>query len=149
QAAFAKWASHLFIDEAHHIKAPTWEYLKERFKERPVLQFTATPFRNDGKLVDGRPIFTYPLRKAQAEDYFRPITFRPVAEFFPQAGDEAIARRAIEQLPTDIGNGLDHLIMARTEDIARADAVLPIYEALGGEFKPLLLHSKQTKAQRT
>ncbi|MDX2388320.1 hypothetical protein GHK29_34085 [Sinorhizobium medicae] len=43
QAVVSDWASHLFVDEAHHIAAKTWRALKQRFGQRPVLQFTATP----------------------------------------------------------------------------------------------------------
>jgi hypothetical protein len=148
QTALADCSTHLFIDEAHHIKAPTWEGVKGHFKEKPILQFTATPFRNDGKLVDGKPIFTYPLRKAQTEEYFRPVTFRPVIEFFPAVADEKIAARAVEQLRSDLQNSFDHLVMARTEEIKRAEEVLPIYSGIAAEFKPLLLHSKLTRTER-
>lgn len=148
QRALAESSSHLFIDEAHHIKAPTWDRLKAHFKEKPVLQFTATPFRNDGKLVDGKAIFTYPLRKAQAEGYFRRITFRPIVQFYPSLADKEIARRAIEQLRSDLDKGFDHLIMARAEEISRAKEILPIYENLAADFEPLLLHSELTRAER-
>lgn len=148
QRALAQCSSHLFIDEAHHIKAPTWDRLKAHFTEKPVLQFTATPFRNDGKLIDGKAIFTYPLRKAQAEGYFKRITFRPVVEFYESAADEKIARRAIEQLRSDLNRGFDHLLMARADEIRRAKEIFPIYEALADDFKPLLLHSELTRAER-
>jgi len=69
--------SHLFIDEAHHAEAPTWSVFKGRFKERRILQFTATPYREDGKPLDGDIIFKYPLKRAQKEEYFRPIRFEP------------------------------------------------------------------------
>ena len=119
--------------EAHHIKAPTGDRLKAHFTEKPVLQFTATPFRNDSKLIDGKTIFTYPLRKVQAEGYFKRITFRPVVEFYESAADEQIARRAIEQLRADLDQGFDHLLMARAEEIRRAKETFPIYETLAGE----------------
>jgi superfamily II DNA or RNA helicase len=44
---------YLFIDEAHHAEAPTWIAFKEQFRGRRVLQFTATPFREDGRPLDG------------------------------------------------------------------------------------------------
>jgi superfamily II DNA or RNA helicase len=53
QEAMAARCSHLFIDEAHHAEAPTWSTFKERFTAKRVLQFAATPFREDGKLLDG------------------------------------------------------------------------------------------------
>jgi superfamily II DNA or RNA helicase len=148
QEALAHCASHLFIDEAHHIKAPTWDALKAHFKDKPVLQFTATPFRNDGKLVDGKPIFTYPLRKAQVEGYFRRITFQPVAEFLSDAADEAIAVKAVNQLRGDLDSGFDHLVMARAEEIRRAEEIYPIYQRLAPEYNPLLLHSELTQGER-
>lgn len=37
------------VDEAHHIEAECWKKIKIHFKEKKILQFTATPFRNDGK----------------------------------------------------------------------------------------------------
>src|SRR5262249_9293375 len=36
----------LFIDEAHHVAAPTWKAFKELFAKNRIIQFTATPFRN-------------------------------------------------------------------------------------------------------
>jgi superfamily II DNA or RNA helicase len=49
QDRVAHHCPYLFIDEAHHAEAPTWSAFKERFNGRRVLQFTATPFREDGK----------------------------------------------------------------------------------------------------
>lgn len=46
--------SHLAIDEAHHIKASTWAKIKTTFWNKPVIQFTATPYRTDGQRVDGK-----------------------------------------------------------------------------------------------
>ena len=53
QERMAEHCSHLFIDEAHHIAARTWQAFKSKFDSRIVVQFTATPFRTDGKKVDG------------------------------------------------------------------------------------------------
>lgn len=89
QRRMAELCTHLFIDEAHHISARTWDALRKRFTERPIVQFTATPFRNDGKLVDGKVVFNYPLRKAQAEGYFKQIRFKPVDEFDLQEADQS------------------------------------------------------------
>ncbi|WP_182116587.1 DEAD/DEAH box helicase, partial [Morganella morganii] len=51
--------THLIVDEAHHIEADKWSKIKSYFSDKPVFQFTATPFRSDGKRVDGRVIFEY------------------------------------------------------------------------------------------
>lgn len=81
QARFAHHCPYLFIDEAHHVEAPTWDRFKDKFRNGRIVQFTATPFREDGQLIDGKIIFRYPLRKAQAEGYFRPIRFDAVEIF--------------------------------------------------------------------
>src|SRR5690606_35834473 len=53
--------SDLFVDEAHHAIAATWNAIRQRFVTKRTLQFTATPFRRDGKRADGRIIFNYKL----------------------------------------------------------------------------------------
>jgi superfamily II DNA or RNA helicase len=141
QAKIAEHCSHLFIDEAHHVPANTWYAFKQRFRAKKVLQFTATPFRRDGRLVEGRQIFAYPLRKAQAEDYFRPLKFVPLDIFPEAAGHKVIAEAAIHQLKEDLAAGFDHLIMARVDSIARAKATLKIYES-AGDVPAVVIHSK-------
>jgi superfamily II DNA or RNA helicase len=134
----AAHCTHLFIDEAHHAEAPTWSAFKAGFRERRILQFTATPFREDGKPLDGKIIFEYPLRKAQEEGYFNPIRFRRVVEFNQKRADEAIARTAIEQLRSDYDKG--HILMARAENVKRAQEVFKHYQQYA-EFKPVQLHT--------
>lgn len=138
QDRMAHYCPYLFIDEAHHAEAPTWSGFKKRFKERRVLQFTATPFREDGKPLDGEIIFKYPLKRAQQEGYFKPIHFQPVVEFNRKRSDTAIATKAIEQLRADFDKG--HILMARVENVARAKDVFDLYNRYP-EFKPVQLHT--------
>ena len=123
QKRMAELCSHLFIDEAHHIAAKTWSDFKVQFRERPIIQFTATPFRTDGKRVDGRFIYSYPLARAQKEGYFRPVTFFPIEEFDPEFSDRAVARRAGKLLQDDVEAGFDHILMARVDTTERAAVV--------------------------
>lgn len=156
QQAMADAVSHLVIDEAHHISASTWARFRRFFAHRPILQFTATPFRSDRKHVDGRVIYNYPLRKAQEEGLFKPVNFRPVAEYDTDDADAEIARLAHEQLDADIAAGLDHLIMARAGSIARAQRVFTVYEradtarAAAGKapLGSVLVHSDLSASER-
>jgi hypothetical protein len=50
----------LIIDEGHHVPATSWQQVKKVFESVKCLQFTATPFRNDGKKVDGDIIYNFP-----------------------------------------------------------------------------------------
>lgn len=140
QGRMAEQCSHLFIDEAHHAEAPTWKKFKSHFKaqERPILQFTATPFREDGLPLDGKIVYVYPLRMAQREGYFRPIRFRHVFEFSPGRADTEIAKKVVEELQSDV-TGL-HVAMARVATKARAAQVLEIYRSIG-QYNPVMLHS--------
>ncbi|NPT70818.1 DEAD/DEAH box helicase family protein [Paraburkholderia sp. RL16-012-BIC-B] len=145
QSRIAELCTHLFIDEAHHSEAPTWKRFKAQFGQRRVLQFTATPFRDDDQLIDGKIIYRYPLRQAQRDGYFQPITFRSVFEFNENRADRAIANATIRELDNDT-TGL-HVAMARAFDIPRAKQVFEIYEAIG-RYNPILLHSKLKSVER-
>lgn len=140
QKQMAHHCPYLFIDEAHHIGAKTWKGLKEKFNDKKVLQFTATPFRNDGKPVEGKIIFNYPLKKAQDEEYFKRIYFKPVREYTLQKADQVIAKSAVKQLREDL-NKYNHTIMARVNSIERAKEVYSIYKKNYAEFNPILIHS--------
>jgi superfamily II DNA or RNA helicase len=148
--AFVQSLSHLFVDEAHHVGARTWRRIKQRFvaHRRPIVQFTATPFRNDGKRVDGRHIYTYPLRRAQDDKLFKPVIYEPVHALSKDRADEIIARKAAEVLDRDLAAGLDHLAMARCDKIERAEEVLAIYRNLVSRHRAELVHNKMPKAQR-
>ena len=145
QDRMAEHCPYLFIDEAHHTEAPTWKAFKERFQKRRIVQFTATPFREDGKPLDGKIIYKYPLEKAQQEGYFKQIHFRPVVEFNRKRSDAAIAAKAVEQLRADAAKG--HIVMARVGSVARAEEVFKIYKEYG-EFNPVELHTGITSVRK-
>jgi superfamily II DNA or RNA helicase len=128
----------LFIDEAHHVAAPKWREFREAFETTRIVQFTATPFRNDDKPVGGKRAFTFSLRHAQEQGYFKEIRFKPVLEFDPARKDAAIAEAAVEQLRADLSLG--HILMARVGNIARAAEVFECYRNYT-EFNPVQLHS--------
>lgn len=145
----AELCSHLFVDEAHHVAAPTWREVKNSFSPKPIVQFTATPYRRDNKRVDGKILYNYPLRKAQSEGYFAQIQYRPVFEFSQESADKVIAETAIQQLRDDLGAGFDHILMARVDTIKRAESVLERYQELGADLNPILVHSQLgVRAQR-
>jgi len=133
----------LFIDEAHHSPANTWNKVKQKFLNKRIVQFTATPFRKDGKQVGGKIIFNYKLGYAQRDSYYQPIRFNPVVEYGDQnACDEKIARKAVEILRDDVNNlGADHILMARVSSKKRANQLLPLYEKLAPEYNPVVIYS--------
>lgn len=152
QDRLAHNASALFIDEAHHIGAPTWARFRGLFIDRtpplPIVQFTATPFREDGRRVDGDFIYTYPLAKAQAENYFKPIRFEAINGLDQADADLAIAEKLGEVLAADLHAGLNHLAMARCTTIERAKALHQIYWRLYPHWRPAIVHSRQAMQDR-
>ena len=128
----------LFIDEAHHVAAPTWKAFKGVFAKNRIIQFTATPFRNDDEPIGGKRIFTFSLRHAQEQNYFKQIQFKPVLEFDPARKDEAIAEAAVERLRADAALG--HILMARVGNIKRAEQVFKCYGKYA-EFNPVQIHT--------
>lgn len=140
QNHMAKYCPYLFIDEAHHIAAKQWNAFKKRFESNKILQFTATPFRNDEKPVGRNIIFNYSLKKAQEDGYLRSIRFSPVREFDFKKADDKIAIKAVEQLRQDCKR-YNHVLMARVNSIKRAKEVFLIYEKKYPEFNPVQIHT--------
>nr|WP_299420331.1 DEAD/DEAH box helicase family protein [uncultured Emticicia sp.] len=132
--------SHFFVDEAHHSEAKTWKELIDKFDKEKVFLFTATPFRNDGKSLQGKVIFNFSLRKAQEQKYYKKINYLPIREYNKKLADEKIAEKAVEQLRTDIASGFNHLIMARCMSKNRAVEVFEYYKNYK-EFNPIMVYT--------
>lgn len=137
----------LFIDEAHHVEARTWRQIRDGFAGKPVLQFTATPFREDGIPLAGRQIYRYPLSVAQAHGYFAQIDYTSVVDL-PDP-DRALAEPAIERLRKDLDAELDHVLMARVENIKRAEQLEELYRELAPDLGPVAIHSRMRVADRS
>ena len=152
QERMAQLCGALFIDEAHHIKARTWREFRAWFMHaaaaKPIYQFTATPFREDGGKVDGKFIYYYPLAKAQAEGYFGTVTFKAVSDLEGKEADDEIMRQVGEALERDLAAGYNHLAMVRCKTIARAEVLHKRYTAEYSEYNPVLVNSSQTGVER-
>ncbi|EJC80180.1 DNA/RNA helicase, superfamily II [Rhizobium leguminosarum bv. trifolii WSM2297] len=148
QIRMAELTSHLFVDEAHHIGARTWREFKGQFTNSLILQFTATPYRTDGRRVDGKFIYVYPLAKAYAEGYFKKIRFEAVYGLNREDADERIIDRVKATLLRDKAAGHDHLVMARCRTIDIAIDVHRLYLQRAGAFNPVVVHSRMSKTTR-
>jgi superfamily II DNA or RNA helicase len=146
RVAFVEKFTHLFVDEAHHVAATTWRAVRDDFSGKPVVQFTATPFREDGRHLGGRLLYAFPLREAQRQGYFSTINYVSVVEF--DDPDRAIATEAVERLRSDLEHGYDHLLMARVHRIGRANDLLALYAELAPDLNPVLVHSHSAAAVR-
>jgi len=146
QVRIASKCSHLFIDEAHHSEAKTWKEFRSRFKNKKIVQFTATPFRADKQSLEGKTIFNYPLKKAQEEQYFKPIEYIPISEYDPNKRDEAIAQEAVSILRKD-REKYNHILMARVKNVKRAEQVFNIYSKYK-DLNPVQIHTGMSTEER-
>jgi superfamily II DNA or RNA helicase len=136
----------VFFDEAHHIRASTWTQIRDAFAGKKVVQFTATPFREDGQHLQGRFTYVFPLREAQADGVYSRINYESVHDLIDP--DAAIAARAIEVLEQDLSNGLDHILMARCKSRSDADRVHAIYRQIASGHDPVIMHSGMAQGRR-
>jgi superfamily II DNA or RNA helicase len=139
--------SHLFVDEAHHVAARSWSDIRGAFAKKEVVQFTATPFREDGRHLQGRIIYSFPLREAQAQQYFSQIDYTSVIDF--DDVDRELATQSIAKLRSDLAEGYDHILMARVRSIPRAKEIKEHYEALAPDLAPVIINYQMPKGYRT
>ena len=143
QEEFGALFSHIFFDEAHHIEATTWKRFQQHCPDHPILLFTATPFRKDGKSLEGKIIYKFSLSQAQDQGYFNAIRYAEVFEPDETLADQAIAATAVGQLRDDLAEGHNHILMARAAKIDAAKTLFEtIYQPLYPEFDPVLIHSR-------
>ncbi|MCA0151134.1 DEAD/DEAH box helicase family protein, partial [Rossellomorea vietnamensis] len=65
----------VLIDEAHHIEAPSWNQIVNDFEASKRIFLTATPFREDNKIIQAKLIYYYPIKKAIEEKIYQKIEF--------------------------------------------------------------------------
>jgi superfamily II DNA or RNA helicase len=61
----------ILVDEAHHNPAESWQQVKRRFPAARIVNFSATPTRADGRLMEGEVIYSYPVVDAIAAGYVK------------------------------------------------------------------------------
>lgn len=63
----------IIIDEAHHQEANTYQEIIKFFDKSKIIGLTATPFRSDGKKVEGNIIYKYHFHEAIKDGVIRNI----------------------------------------------------------------------------
>jgi superfamily II DNA or RNA helicase len=134
--------SHVYFDEAHHVKATEWDAIKTLFKDSKIVQFTATPYRNDRQPIEGKIVYNYPLSKALEDKCFSRISLVTVDERHPRKKEKAIADAAMERLLEDRKKGWTrHRMMVRAEDKSHAEQLYSKYQEWFPKERIVLIHS--------
>lgn len=61
----------ILVDEAHHNTAESWQQVKRRFPLARIVNFSATPSRADGGLMEGEIIYSFPVLRAIEAGYVK------------------------------------------------------------------------------
>lgn len=61
----------ILVDEAHHNTAASWQQVKRRFPNARIVNFSATPARADGALMEGQVIYSFPVLQAIEAGYVK------------------------------------------------------------------------------
>ncbi len=135
--------SHVYFDEAHHVKASEWDEIKNLLSNSKIVQFTATPYRNDRKPIEGKIVYNYPLSKALQDKCFSKISLVTVDERHPKKKDKAIADAAMKRLQEDRDKGWkDHCMMVRAEKKYIAEKLYSNYKKWFPKERIVLIHSR-------
>lgn len=135
----------VFMDEAHHEPAPTWQSLNDFYKTQLKVFFTATPFRRDRKRMRAKLIYHYSLEQALSKDILRPIEFRGESVGnHPPDSNEALLETAIEVFNEERINNPTCSILIRTDRIDDAKNLVTLYNDNG--FNVDVIHSKRASS---
>ncbi|MEX0646067.1 MAG: DEAD/DEAH box helicase family protein [Parvularculaceae bacterium] len=61
----------ILVDEAHHNTAASWQQVKRRFPTARIVNFSATPTRADGNIMEGEIIYSFPVLRAIEAGYVK------------------------------------------------------------------------------
>jgi superfamily II DNA or RNA helicase len=64
----------ILVDEAHHNTAASWQQVKRRFPNARIVNFSATPTRADGGVMEGQVIYSFPVLRAIEAGYVKRLT---------------------------------------------------------------------------
>jgi superfamily II DNA or RNA helicase len=66
----------VLFDEGHHNTAESWQQVKRRFRNAAIINYSATPSRADGELMQGRIIYSFPVVEAIRAGYVKRLRAR-------------------------------------------------------------------------
>ena len=146
-ARFVEVFDQLVVDEAHHVAARTWKAVADAFASKPVMQFTATPFREDGQYMGGKVKYAYPLRLAQRDGYFATINYRAITDIGD--ADRSLATAAVQQLETTLRPGSTTCSWRGLTTSRAPPTILELYGEIAPDLNPVRVDSRMAKkAQR-
>jgi len=121
----------VFFDEAHHIRAPSWEGLLKMFGSSKKVLLTATPFRLDQLKMLGRMIYNYPIERAIDNRIYQKIEYHKVKVANPDNRNQVLCDTVKAIVEKDKENGLKPKILVRTDKVKKSDPLIALYAKNG------------------
>lgn len=136
----------LFVDEAHHAPASSWNSFLELATGTRVVYMTATPFRRDRRRIRAKPIYSYPISRAMKEGIYRAVRFEPVDEPDAERRDYLLADKALSLFKTEREINPDATIIVKAKTIKDAERLVEVYKQSGWENLGII-HSKRAHGE--
>lgn len=148
---FYKIFGRIIFDESHHVEADGWDKIRDFAKKNKfkIYQFTATPYRLDGKKIEGRLAFRYSLQQAHKDGLFANIELVAIEEYYEEKSDLVIAQKAILTLEEDLNNEFEHILMVRASTISHAKKLKKIYKSITNRRVECIYSEMKTKDKDT
>lgn len=121
----------LFVDEAHHSRARTWQSLIESFPESPIVFVTATPFRNDNRRLLAKLVYHYPMSNAMDAGIYSPVSYHAVEPDDAKSKDEELAKRAKKVYKAHKRRHPSARLLIRAEGVSESEDLLELYKDIG------------------
>lgn len=130
----------VFIDEAHHEPAPTWQALNQYYSNAIRVFFTATPFRRDRKRMRAKLIYHYSIERALESGILRQVNFR--GESTGLLVNNALIHSALEVFREERQINETASVLVRTDRIEVANNLCRLYNNAGINVD--VIHSKRS-----
>lgn len=134
----------VFYDEAHYMRAPSWNKLLNDYEGASQVLLTATPFRRDKRRLPGKLVYFYPLDKAIDSGLYNTVKYESV-DVNPATKNEDLRDKAITILDEERENNPDIKLLIRTNSIEEANGLVELYADHDLNIKAV--HSKKTSNQ--
>lgn len=82
----------ILVDEAHHNTAASWQQVKQRFPAAYIVNFSATPSRADGGLMEGEIIYSFPVLWAIEAGYVKRLRAKMLRPSSPYMMPRSVQR---------------------------------------------------------
>jgi superfamily II DNA or RNA helicase len=133
----------IFVDEAHHAPAKTWNEFLLLARRNRVVCLTATPFRTDRRRIKAQLVYTYGIDRAVLDGIYQTVDFEQVTHDDPVRRNTLMAVRAYELFLQERRKNPNAAVIVKARTIEEANQLKELYIQKG--WKNLdIIHSDRS-----